>query len=298
MMRRWMAVLREAGKKKKRGRLFTPTGLDTSVDVDPALTPTIPAAVAAAAQSPGPDRAPTVRALVDTIAGLPDNPTAVGQAERISPEMLTVQIDRSLSAGVWNGTTFTDRLTRAVTSASRTLVDEVEKSLLGQESYDDFERRMLGRLGVGPMEPDTGGAAMRALDTFLDTEVRVAWGEGLVTVNQVEDTVLVARAVLDDRTTLGCWQAHGRTREELGADYTLPRHWRCRCDWLTVPNPASANREWAAMGQAILDEMAEERDAGDAEMMERWVPPIRPSRFRSFRDAGGGCGHHEGHVGG
>lgn len=198
--------------------------------------------------------------------------------------LLALQIDRDLSSRVWAGTTRMDRQNRAIRVVGQTLYDEIEKSLLQQEDFDSFEARLLKRMGVGPMEKDTGGRALRSIETALEHETRLAWNRGIAVANQQEDTVTVWNAVLDDVTTAGCWDNHGKPLDEL--DDEIPRHFGCRCSPRIVPDPDSQDPDWAALGQSILDDMADEREAGEG------VPEhgasretLRPSRFWSFREA-------------
>lgn len=60
----------------------------------------------------------------------------------------------------------------------RKLADEIASSLERQESFDAFEQRMLEKMGVGPMESDTGGAALERIEASLETAARSAWEDG------------------------------------------------------------------------------------------------------------------------
>lgn len=223
----------------------------------------------------------TVGEVVDAIDALPDTPGGVGGETGVNPDLLALHIDQHLDATVWNGTQAPDREMNTIRIVGQAFADEVYRSLGAQESYDEFEARMFQRMGIGEMESDTGTAAMRALDLELETETRLAWNAGLIAANADEDTELVWRAQMDDRTTEGCWQNHGFTSDQLG-DPALPRHYRCRCDWWTIPNPDSEDPDTADEGQSILDEMAAERESGQGVMESG--RGLRLSKL--FREAG------------
>lgn len=212
---------------------------------------------------------PSIQAVADSIGDEPESLADLAGG-RADPDFLALQIDNDLDARVWMGTRAHDRVMRAGALVGRSLYDEIEKSLYQQESYDEFETRLLKRLGVGPNEETIGNAALRALDATLDNEVRLAWNEGILAAVGDEAMVAVWRAELDDATTPGCWDNHGRLMEEL--DETPPRHPRCRCSPYSIPDPNSPDPDWARLGREILEEMAEERDSGGALMEADRVP--------------------------
>ena len=171
-------------------------------------------------------------------------------------ESVTLQIDAALDPIVWNGTTFDDRTTHLVSTSARNMVTQMERSLMQQESYDEFRTRMLKQMGVEDLSQK---GVLRDMMVQLKTEASVAWNEAMISANQGDDMILVSRAVLDERTTPECIDAHGLTEDE-GAP-PIPRHFLCRCDWVSVMNPDSTDPEIAAQGQAVLDEMEAERES-------------------------------------
>lgn len=192
-------------------------------------------------------------------------------------DALTIELDQQIGDSVWAGSTLWDRTAHMLGNLSSDVMGAIEQSLLAQESYETFEARMLKALGIP--EPGRDPSALLAdLDTQLWNEAKLAWNRGMVIANDQEDTILVWRAELDDRTTPGCWARHGRPITALHGEMP-PRHYNCRCDVITVPNPYAADAEWAAFGQEILDEMAAEREGGQAVMEESdgasWWPWTR-----------------------
>lgn len=171
-------------------------------------------------------------------------------------DSVTLQIDSALDGAVWNGTTFEDRTVHATSLAARDLVTEMERSLMQQESYDDFADRMLGEMGV---DTSASKGVLGGLINQLKNESRLAWNTSMVAANDDEDTIIVSESVLDPvTTTQECWDRHGVPLEDIGE--TMPYHWGCKCGPRTIPNPNSTNPDWAALGQQIMEEMAAERD--------------------------------------
>jgi len=149
-------------------------------------------------------------------------------------------------------------------SAVMALVDEIEKSLMAQEHYTQFENRLIRKIGIGRPETETGSPALRALDLALETELRIAWNDGLEDAAEQQDVLTVWAALLDERTTPGCIWNHGRPLGELAE--TIPRHPKCRCWPKVVPHPDSRDPDRAATGAAILDDMRAEREAALGEL--------------------------------
>ena len=228
---------------------------------------------------PSPEVAETIGDLSSLIDELPATLGGVAGEAGVAEAILALQVDRNLDARIWAGTQVTDRVQHTMRIVGRDLYGEIEKSLLAQESFDEFEARMMRRMGIGALEKDTGGAAMRAIELEMDTETRLAWNDGIEAANQQEDTITVWAAEMDDVTTQGCWDSHGFTFEELGA--RPPRHFRCRCGPKIVPNPDSNDPEWARLGQDIIEEMAAERESGEG--LQESVRAFKPSRL--FREA-------------
>lgn len=198
---------------------------------------------------------------------------------------VTLRIDRRLNTSTWNGSRMADRVSRLSRHYEEELLDQIEASLLNQESYDDFANRLTGNIGVKYREPQ---GPLGDMIFAVDNESRIAWGDALLRYNRQPDTVNVWAAELDESTTPGCWNSHGKYGENLhGA--TVPRHFGCRCKWLSVPNPESKNEEWAAMGRDVIEEMILERESGNAVAREaespRWLTAgvAGASRFRSLR---------------
>ncbi len=193
----------------------------------------------------------------------------------LAPEpdpQVALQIDAKLEKHSFAGTTYDQRLNHLITDANRAITEALGKSLMAQDSYDDFRARMLKKIGVKNPEEKATKGPLANLQKQMRTEARVAWNEAKVIVNRHmggSDQVSVWRSVLDDRTTPLCWNRHGRLIEaELGGQ-TPAAHWGCRCDVILIPNPDSADPEWAALGQEILEEMAQERDQGDLQESAR-----------------------------
>lgn len=212
--------------------------------------------------------------MQSAVEQLPPEVSALAADEGFGEESLTLQIDRKLNHRVWLGTRYEDRAMRQVGNLGRTLVTEIERSLLGQEQFDDFEQRMQKLLGI---DRDHKGRALLDMNNQLQAEVRLAYNETMASVNQQTDTILVSRAQLDESTTPTCWRRHGVSIEEIGE--TPQYHFGCRCDVLTVPNPESVNADWAKLGQSILADMKAERE--ESEPVAREVDAI-PSRL--FKD--------------
>lgn len=225
----------------------------------------------------------TATAVRDSILDSPRTVRAVAGHAGVNEDLLALQIDRSLNSQVWAGTTTQDRLARVGSILKRSLFEEIEKSLYAQESYDEFEARMMRSMGVGPVETRTGNAALRAMDLAVETEARLGWGEGMRAANQAEDTIEVWRARMDDRTTAGCWNNHGKPMTK--ARGPLPRHPRCRCEPYTIPDPNSADPKWAKLGRDIMADMEAERESGEGLEESVRVRVLKPSRFASFREA-------------
>lgn len=187
--------------------------------------------------------------------------------------IVAAKIDAKLEKHSVAGTTYDQRLSHLVSDANRAITDALAKSLMGQESYDEFRTRMLKRLGV---KDETAKGPLATLQRQMRSEARVAWNEAKLIVTRHiggDDQVAVWRAILDDSTTPGCWVRHGRLiEEELGGEVPL-RHWGCRCDVILIPNPSSDDPEWAALGQEILDEMAAEREQDGLQESARWPWP-------------------------
>lgn len=173
-------------------------------------------------------------------------------------------IDARLADHVFSGTTFEQRIEHLVNGANRAIAEAIGTSLVEQESYDEFRDRMLKKMGV--VNPEQPGGPLAKFQRQMRAEARLAWNESIIIVNRHVgggDQVAVWEARLDDRTTPQCWEHHGRLIETELQGETPPLHWGCRCKPRLIPNPWSADPEWAALGQAILAEMAAEREQGD-----------------------------------
>jgi len=139
---------------------------------------------------------------------------------------------------------------------ARSLVTEIERSLAQQENYLDFRTRMLDAAGV--QQQKGGAGVLEKWRRAATTEARLAWNEALVIQGRAthgdDEVWLVWRAMLDERTTEGCWANHGELIDVLGD--TPPAHWLCRCSVLTIP----ATPEGQAMIDAILNPAAPGED--------------------------------------
>jgi len=158
---------------------------------------------------------------------------------------------------IWQGTTVDDRVTHTTTIAGRDLLTSIERSLVQQESYEEFERRLFTELGIA--DPGVPRGMLSDFDTQLKNEAKLAWNEGMVVAHSEDtsgDVVLVWKAEIDGATTPGCRRNHGKTIDEID-DPQMPRHWNCRCEWLTLENPDN-NDESAAM----IEEMRAESKGG------------------------------------
>jgi hypothetical protein len=225
----------------------------------------------------------------------------------VSEDFLGVEIDGNLNQRIWAGTQPADRVLYASKTFRDDLLKQVERSLLAQETYDEFTNRLDTQLGIAEEGPERGplGRAIR----YLEHEGRLAWNTSMASANAQAGTVPVWLAILDDRTTPGCWERHGkRINEELNGK-TPPRHWGCRCAIIFVPDPDHGDAAWSKMGQEYLEELADERDSGapvatepdDVAMLEadRAAVTWQPSRFRQLRESGleehepGGQGHDQ-----
>lgn len=202
------------------------------------------------------------------IRDLPESPRVAAKKLGLNEDTVALWIDANLDQRVWEGTQMRDRALKVSEGFRQTLLGQVNQSMFDQDNYDDFEARLLERLGINA-ENETAGP-LRNMLTDLSMENRIAWSAGLKTANAQDDTVLVWKAVLDSSTTQFCWNAHGLLIDEVGE--LPPHHFGCRCSPLSIPSIYSANLEWAAMGAAIIDEMREERDSGDA--VNESAPPV------------------------
>src|SRR3990167_693840 len=194
----------------------------------------------------------------------PQSVRAFAADQGLDEDRLALYVDRSLDTYTWNGTRFEDRTARTRSIVARALVDEIEKSLMAQEHYTQFENRLIRKIGIGRPETETGSPALRALDLALETELRIAWNDGLEDAAEQQDVLTVWAALLDERTTPGCIWNHGRPLGELAE--TIPRHPKCRCWPKVIPHPDSRDPDRAATGAAILDDMRAEREAALGEL--------------------------------
>jgi len=216
------------------------------------------------------------RQLLQDVRELDEEARELGVPE----ESLLLAIDRKLDERVVAGTNFADRFTQLNRSLAAEVVLQLDRSLVAQETYEEFEGRMLDALGVEEVEP---AGALAKLDAYFYGEAKLAYNEAMQEANRQEETVTVWRAQLDNVTTPGCWARHGlRIEEDLGGEVP-PRHPRCRCDVLTIPDPESEDEEWAALGQETLDEMEAERREGSepGDLRSEALRPLRLWRLES-----------------
>lgn len=221
--------------------------------------------------------AEVVTDIEDTAIEVPALASQLG----LTSDMVALRIDANLESSVWNGTKFDDRMSHMVKTMREELVGSVENSLMQQERWEDFRDRMYKELGI---ESDEPAGALAKFERQIESEAKLAWNEAMLEANMdAEDSTEVWRSMLLSTTTPGCAAKHGRMIvEELGGQVPLA-HYGCHCDVISVPNPNSLNRDIAAQGRAIIDEMRAEREAwgaSDADVMEE----SRPSRFRAFRE--------------
>ena len=234
---------------------------------------------------------PTIQTATDAILQPPTDAADVALADDgMGSDALALYVDRNLNTQVWNGTTFADRMFHADQTMTRDLVGQMERSLLAQENYADFEARLLKSLGLDKAEP---AGALRDLENRIVTENRIAWNRASVAAQGTDtDTALVWSSRLQEPdgkghgTTPGCAWRHGRLLDELD-DPTIPHHYGCECQANSIPNPNSADEDIAAEGQSIIDDMAAEREdwlssygTGDDEFAEAQRAPSRLFRFR------------------
>lgn len=229
-------------------------------------------------------KAPTIAELEAQIMGDDTDP---------EDAPLALAVDVGLRDRVWNGARFEDRIGQFKNSVLRTTLDQMEKSIMAQETYDDFEARMLKQLGLDKADEGPVGSVQRDLETRVEAEGRLGWNEAILRQHSGDpETIIVWSSRLltpgpDGKgTTPGCAWRHGRTAEEMPSS-ELPRHWKCKCTWLVIPSPYSADPDIAAQGAEILAAMAADREAwlsengigNDAAMMES----NKPSRFVALR---------------
>lgn len=62
------------------------------------------------------------------------------------------------------------------------LAGDIEHALRKGEDFDSFEARLLKRMGVGPMEKDTGDRALASIEAELKHGTRAAWDAGFAAV--------------------------------------------------------------------------------------------------------------------
>lgn len=199
----------------------------------------------------------------------------------LSEDTLALQLNRNLDARVWNGTRFTDRAAHLSGGLGKLITNELEKSLLAQETYEAFEARMLGKLGVTNIAEPLG--PLRDMDNMLRSEAKIAWNEGMLTANQSEsDTALVWRCQLKPTSTAECVRNHGMLIDDVG--YTPLAHHGCGCDVISCPDSESDDPAIAAAGQAFLAAMAAEREAHEQQYGDV-MQEAEPSRFAFIRAA-------------
>lgn len=180
------------------------------------------------------------------------------------PEGIALVIDADLDSQIWNGTEWSDRVYQVTEDLTRGLLQQMERSLVAQEDYDTFEARMLKSVGLDDVEP---AGALRDLETRLVTENRIAWNRATIAAQDGGggETVTVWSSRLEPPsgrgrgTTPGCAWSHGRDLIDL-PDPTIPKHWGCKCQLIVLPDPSSSDPDQAAIGQSILDSMAEDRE--------------------------------------
>lgn len=175
----------------------------------------------------------------------------------LEDESLVMRIDSVLDDAVWQGTRAIDRVTHLTSQFVPTLLTELNRSLHQQENYDEFEDRLLRAVGIE--DPDAPAGVLGDLDRLLSQEVRLAYNEGMVALNDGPGMIPVWEAILDDRTTPGCWANHGQRIEDLGGTVP-PLHWSCRCSVRMVPDSGSSDPEFAALGAAVLEDMRADRE--------------------------------------
>lgn len=206
------------------------------------------------------------------------------QEHGLNDDTLALQIDRSLDSTVWRGTRFVDRAQHFANTLDKTIVGEMEKSLLAQESFRDFETRMLQKLGVSNLREPAG--PLRDMEIQLEAEARIAWNQGMLALQPQgvnADTALFWRSALIATTTQHCADNHGRLISELGE---MPlAHIGCLCDAIQGPNPDSPDPEIAAEGRLFVETMAAERAAWQP-MKESRLPLVRWAQDRR-REPGG-----------
>jgi len=200
--------------------------------------------------------APHVQALLDR------------DADEAVPEPVLVHIDRALGGRVWAGTRTEDRALHLERAVALELMQQIERSLMAQDSFDDFTARLDRQFGIGPQELRAGSTPLRRLEQAVEHEARLAWNRGTLAATAAEPehaTVPLWASALLPTTTPGCWASHGRRIDTELEGVTPQRHQGCKCYVLSVPDPDALDAEWAAQGAVILAAMAEERgeDAGD-----------------------------------
>jgi len=209
-------------------------------------------------------------------------------------QILALQIDRNLEGRIWAGTTLNDRTRRAGGTLSRDLLGQVERSLFNQESYEEFEGRMLKHLGIST---ETPSGTLAKLEQQLYMEAKLGWNTAMASKNVQVGTVPIWRVyAFDDSLTPGCLRNHGKIVTTQLRGRTPPRHWGCRCDTIQVPDPTSLDAKWAALGRETIDAMIEERESFTPVAIEpsakrlhsshqEAVRERRESKFASFREA-------------
>ena len=226
---------------------------------------------------------PTVASLTKAADALPGDLDTFAAEHGLGEDDLALHIDQKLDGDVWLGTRFADRAEHLTNRIAQDVLTQMDQSLMAQESYDEFEARMMKNLGIDAAQVKAEGMGwLGKADRQLAQETRLAWNTALVSANRDADTVLVWRAVLDDVTTPTCWENHGQLIDDIGM--SPPEHFGCRCDIFSCPSPESEDEEWAALGQEILDEMAAERDSGSAETTREVEVPCKLSRFATLRE--------------
>lgn len=159
---------------------------------------------------------------------------AIAAALGLAPNLLALQIDAKLGETIWSGTSFEDRTSHLTGRFATDLIGEIERGLLAQEDYGEFETRLFGALGIDQAVVNKG--VLGELARQMEFEARLAWNSALLSVNGASGSGTDLEWTLGQALnhTAECLANNGHTLAQLGPGATIPAHWGCVCRWKVV----------------------------------------------------------------
>lgn len=90
------------------------------------------------------------------------------------------------------------------------LVSQIERSLLAQESYEDFTERLYKKLGIDDTSDSQPSARMRDIDNQIKAEGKVAWNEQVAKVRAERNEALAEANQAKSAKAWWLWRAWRR----------------------------------------------------------------------------------------